>query len=264
VEEPGTADAPIAQPPAGVDRRTLIKRAAAAGAVAWTAPLIVESFACPAAAASGVVTAVSLVGSAPSPDATDNSTSTSITLGSATTSGKTELILVARHSKDKNNDAVSSITGTAISSPVAITSNNYKDNGYLFAWRATGAGGTGLTVNFAKGNAKSTYIVVLELTGNDTTTPIVQSPTNTATGATSISATLASPGAGNAEALLVGILANSAITGPSGSGWATLAANNDANNNSFDVSFDSTAQTTASATFAKNDAGTIALEIKHA
>ena len=67
-----------------------------------------------------------------------------------------------------------------------------------------------------------------------------------------------------AVALLVGILANSAITGPSGSGWATLAANNDANNNSFDVSFDSTAQTTASATFAKNDAGTIALEIKHA
>jgi hypothetical protein len=34
----------------GVDRRTLIKRAAATGAVAWTAPLIIDSLASPAAA----------------------------------------------------------------------------------------------------------------------------------------------------------------------------------------------------------------------
>jgi hypothetical protein len=34
----------------GIDRRTLIKRAAATGAVAWTAPLIVDSLASPAAA----------------------------------------------------------------------------------------------------------------------------------------------------------------------------------------------------------------------
>jgi hypothetical protein len=35
---------------AGIDRRTLIKRAAAAGAVAWTAPVIIGSVASPAAA----------------------------------------------------------------------------------------------------------------------------------------------------------------------------------------------------------------------
>ncbi len=35
-----------------VSRRAMIKRAAAAGAVAWTAPIIVDSFASPAAAAS--------------------------------------------------------------------------------------------------------------------------------------------------------------------------------------------------------------------
>ena len=35
----------------GVDRRALVKRAAAAGALAWTAPLIVDSLASPAAAA---------------------------------------------------------------------------------------------------------------------------------------------------------------------------------------------------------------------
>jgi hypothetical protein len=37
----------------GVDRRTLIKGAIAAGAAAWTAPVIVDSLASPAAAASG-------------------------------------------------------------------------------------------------------------------------------------------------------------------------------------------------------------------
>ncbi len=38
---------------AGVDRRTLIKGAAAAGAAAWTAPMIVDSLTSPAAAGSG-------------------------------------------------------------------------------------------------------------------------------------------------------------------------------------------------------------------
>ena len=34
-----------------IDRRAILKRAAAAGAVAWTAPMIIDSFASPAAAA---------------------------------------------------------------------------------------------------------------------------------------------------------------------------------------------------------------------
>ena len=38
---------------AGIDRRTLIKRAAATGAVAWTAPMIIDSLASPAAAITG-------------------------------------------------------------------------------------------------------------------------------------------------------------------------------------------------------------------
>ncbi len=45
------ADEPTDRGAAGVDRRSLIKRAAAAGAVAWTAPIIVDSLASPAAAA---------------------------------------------------------------------------------------------------------------------------------------------------------------------------------------------------------------------
>jgi hypothetical protein len=52
VEEPGTIEpVPPAKTRSGIDRRTLIKRAAAAGAAAWTAPIIVESLNSPAAAA---------------------------------------------------------------------------------------------------------------------------------------------------------------------------------------------------------------------
>jgi hypothetical protein len=38
----------------GIDRRTLIKGAAVAGAVAWTAPVIIDSLSSPAAAATGI------------------------------------------------------------------------------------------------------------------------------------------------------------------------------------------------------------------
>jgi hypothetical protein len=43
--------------PGGVDRRTMIKRAAAAGALAWTAPMIIDSLASPAAASSNQLAA---------------------------------------------------------------------------------------------------------------------------------------------------------------------------------------------------------------
>jgi len=50
------SDRPVGSEPLaprrGIDRRTLVKRAAAAGALAWTAPVILDSLASPAAAAS--------------------------------------------------------------------------------------------------------------------------------------------------------------------------------------------------------------------
>ena len=41
IDEPTTPDAGDSRP--GMDRRTLIKSAAATGAVAWTAPILIES-----------------------------------------------------------------------------------------------------------------------------------------------------------------------------------------------------------------------------
>jgi hypothetical protein len=45
-------DPSIAPEPGGIDRRSMIKRAAAAGALAWTAPMIIDSLSSPAAASS--------------------------------------------------------------------------------------------------------------------------------------------------------------------------------------------------------------------
>src|SRR4051812_16211021 len=50
-DEPSTPD-PVDVPRKGLDRRTLIKASAAAGAVAWTAPVLIDSLSSPAAAAS--------------------------------------------------------------------------------------------------------------------------------------------------------------------------------------------------------------------
>ena len=60
----------------GIDRRTLIKRTAAAGAVAWAAPTIIGSIASPAGAVTGGLPAscsyLMLVMQLPSPDANGN------------------------------------------------------------------------------------------------------------------------------------------------------------------------------------------------
>ena len=45
IDEPTTPDAGDSR--RGMDRRTLIKSAAAAGAVAWTAPIVIESLVSP-------------------------------------------------------------------------------------------------------------------------------------------------------------------------------------------------------------------------
>lgn len=49
----GAADPASGRP--GIDRRTLIRRAAAAGAIAWSAPVIIGSLTSPAAALTGLV-----------------------------------------------------------------------------------------------------------------------------------------------------------------------------------------------------------------
>ena len=57
VPEPDPFDASRG-PAAGMDRRALLKRAAVAGAAAWTAPMIIDSLASPAAAGTGPIVLV--------------------------------------------------------------------------------------------------------------------------------------------------------------------------------------------------------------
>src|SRR5947209_2837120 len=201
VEEPGTVDTPRSESRGGVDRRTLIKRAAAAGAVAWTAPIIVESFASPAAAASGVVTFTARDSFSNTADQTAYLSPNSFTAAN----GATVLILVA----DCDGDAattISSITGTSISSAtqiIAVTYTAAKPFFSLRAWRASGTGSSGaITVTFAA-KVKNIVASVIELAGNKTATPIAQSSQNSGSG-TVASVTLgAAPAAGNGGLLAV-------------------------------------------------------------
>jgi len=80
--------------PIGVDRRTLIKRAAALGAAAWTAPVILDSLGSPAAAVTGAecllyVLAGSAQGNGPCDAFTIASTGTCASPTSTTCSGCT-------------------------------------------------------------------------------------------------------------------------------------------------------------------------------
>jgi hypothetical protein len=138
---------------------------------------------------------------------------------------------------------------------------------YLFAWTATATGSAGtVTVNFAGGsNANPTVVEVVQLSGNNTTTPIAQE--STATGVLgAASADLTAPNASNGELVLVSYLANAAITTPTGFTAVDTFTTGSNGGESYGVYFKSSAQSSTSASSASLGLGwgTIAIEINHA
>jgi hypothetical protein len=153
VETEGRPDVESGQTRAGVDRRTLIKRAAAAGAVAWTAPVIIDSISSEAlaATASCAVTVTALT------SATDNSKTTSVTTGSfATTSKSVVLIAVASTGDTK---AIKSITGP-FTSATLVENPAKSGNVTLEVWKATGDGSSSAaTITFNAAPASTTISI---------------------------------------------------------------------------------------------------------
>lgn len=203
-----------------------------------------------------------LKGAATDTGATSSSSVTNV----ATTSGRTELILVYRESAiGQDTIPTAGITGPFTGTPVAVTSSvDFSGKHSLFVWRGVGNGATGsVTVSFT-GNNKNvlTVVQVIELSGNDTATPIVQSPA--ATGTTSpATATLTSPGSGNAELVLIGATGNTTVATPAA--FTQLSTQNGATGSGYSVksAFNATAQASTSSALGANVAwGTIALEIK--
>lgn len=189
---------------------------------------------------------------------------TSVT-GVATTSGATELILVYRESSI-TGDAVSSITGpfTANATQVSVNQDFAANKSSLFAYRATGNGTSGtVTVNFS-GNNKNivTVVDVIQLSGNDTGTPIVQFSNASGTSA-SATASLSNPAAGDPEIILIGPRANTTVQTPAGFSQLDAHAGTTGAGYDFKIVFGPAETSTSSTLGASATWGTIALEIKH-
>ena len=137
----------------------------------------------------------------------------------------------------------------------------------MFAWTATATGSTGsVTVNFAsETNANPAVVDVIELSGNDTTTPIAQSPTN-ASALLTATANLSSPNAANGEMILVSYMANAALTTPAGFSALESFSTGANGGENYGVYFSSSAQASTSITSGGLGlgSGTIALELNHA
>jgi len=196
-------------------------------------------------------------------------TSQSSVASVTTNSGKTELILVYR--EGSSNDTISGITGPFSGAPAEVaTKQDYLNKHTLWVWRATGNGTTGtVTVNFGSGSKNTvTVIDVVQLSGNDTSSPLVL-PAATATANNSTAtATLTSPAAGDAEVVIVGATANLSVSTPSG--FSQLDFRSGSTGSGFGVKsvFSPIAQASTSFTLGSpaqaNQWGTIAVEVKHA
>ncbi len=208
--------------------------------------------------AAPVVVSASLLTS--TDDAASSSGHTSTTTGSIpTTNGATELILVHRHAR--SSDSITSITGPFTGLTQINSTLNYESGWYVWAYWATGNGSTGtVTVNFSAGNYE-TVVNVVQLSGNNTTTPIAQSHTNSGSSSPTIGS-LTSPNAANGEIEFVGVDGGSGTVLSTPSGITKLDGHD--NNFMWGSFFTALAQATESGALNYNHAwGAIAIEINH-
>jgi hypothetical protein len=199
--------------------------------------------------------------------ATDSTSGTksSSTGNVSTTNGRTELILVYRQSSVAS-DAVQSITGPFTGASAITGGMQDLDNRHhMEAWIGTGNGTTGsVTVTFQNAKNVATVIDVIELAGNNTTTPIHQ--VGTATGSSS-SSTVSLPGASASNGEVAFVASSSDTTIGTPAGFRQVDSQAGATGTGFSVKslFASAAQTSTSANLGTTATwGTIGLEINHA
>lgn len=146
----------------GIDRRTFIRRASIAGAVAWTAPVLLDSLMSPAAAASvGKFSTGEVVSSTSSKAGTQPGATGGFT--NAVSSSQVVIILIAASwpNDGSNAQAVSSITGPFSSTTLIQTMAS--SNG---PWLQQGSGSTG------SNTAYSHHMYAYYAVGNNTTTAV--------------------------------------------------------------------------------------------
>jgi hypothetical protein len=199
VEDEAVDDTPERR---GVDRRTLIKGAALAGAAAWTAPVIIDSFSSAAAALACSVNPTitfktSLNGN------TDTAGTTWATPAFTATAGSKIVVFIAQSNQNSASATVSSVTGNMISgasqlaSVLDYDSHSTTRTHDFYVWTGTGvaAASGALTVTFSATNDPSNVsLSVYQVVGSTS----IASTSNNGTGATA-SLSYAAPPANNVE-----------------------------------------------------------------
>jgi hypothetical protein len=178
------------------------------------------------------------------------------------------LILVQRGGSTTASDTVTGVTGpitgaasvSALEYPLLVSGN------YLFAWTATATGSSGaITVDFAAGsNANPTIVEVVQLSGNNTGSPVVQQNTSAAPLGTA-NAVLSSPSASDGEIVLASYMANASLTTPSGFTALDTISTGSNGGESYGVYFTASAQGSASISSSASGLGwgTVAIELAH-
>jgi hypothetical protein len=199
---------------------------------------------------------------------------TSVTTSSFTVKPSTTyLLLLFRHSS--SGDSVSSISSSGLSPSLttssfsAITSQNFNTSDYQWAYyitTASNASGTGtLTINFTQVLASGiTLADLVQLGGNNTTTPIVTTNEGKASGSgTTATANLPSaPGAQDAEVVFLTGNGNLGGSAPVATGLSNLFYSHQSTGSAGTYSA-IPAQQNSSFTISSQPWGTIALEINH-
>jgi hypothetical protein len=271
------------QPRAGISRRSLIKRGAAAGAVAWATPAVIGSMGATAAACSGPdIDATDLLATAWAEPANSQTAYTSPTF--TPTALSEVLVLFSLYWTANSNPSVT-VVGTNVGTFTEVARVAYRNptatnRSYLMVFRATApaapAAGT-VAVTLVGANGANFVGHVIELTAPGA--PQVSQATTASGDGTTATGTLTSPSPFSAQILLTGIHSGappggnnvvwSLPTGP----WTEVdetSSKDSANTQTIQTAFTEVAQTSASATASQTggpnvfgDArwGAVALEI---
>ena len=263
-QSPGTLAGCPAAPPAGATSCTATGLSPKT-AYTWTLTAAYDNWKSAPVQASATTTGVAAALLASATDTTTGSQTTTVP-GITTTSGATLLILAYRQGST-GNLSISSISGTAISgTPASITSEPFNGAGgtkfSVTAWQAAGSGtanGT-VSVKFSSANNIGTTIDVVQLSGNNTGTPIAGSAVSTGTGTTVTGGSLSPGNAGDGELFYAGLSGSTTMSTPAG--YAALDVPASTPHGSW---FSSAASSAGVATSlgASNTWGSIEIEVSH-
>ena len=197
-----------------------------------------------------------------------------------TTSGSTELILITDKGSQSASANASSVTCTCFSgtggaaSTVATASYGSPAKNEVDVWVGTGAGGSAANVTVAMASNESTsdmVVTVIQLTNNNTTTPVAQSTINglsTAGTTASTTAFTTAPVTGDGGLVFFGANHGVSMTTPASPSNITslLQSTDTTHGSSFGIYFTPTAQQSAITTTLAGSGspwGAIALDIAH-